>query len=32
MQGKTQKHWKHGIAKEKRACGPRVNLNFRRIV
>jgi len=32
MQGDTQKHWKHGIAKEKRACGPRVNLNFRRIV
>jgi len=32
MQGETQKHWKHGIAKEKRACGPRVNLNFRRIV
>lgn len=32
MQGETQQHWKHGIAKEKRACGPRVNLNFRRIV
>jgi alkylated DNA repair dioxygenase AlkB len=32
MQGETQTHWKHGIAKEKRTCGPRVNLNFRRIV
>jgi alkylated DNA repair dioxygenase AlkB len=32
MQGETQRHWKHGIAKEKRPCGPRINLNFRRIV
>jgi alkylated DNA repair dioxygenase AlkB len=32
MRGATQRHWKHGIAKERRACGARVNLTFRRIV
>lgn len=32
MKGDTQAHWKHGIEKEKRACGPRVNLTFRKIV
>ena len=32
MQGPTQHHWKHGINKETRPCGPRVNLTFRRIV
>ena len=32
MQGETQKHWKHGIEKEKSPCGPRINLTFRRIV
>jgi alkylated DNA repair dioxygenase AlkB len=32
MQGETQEHWKHGIEKENGPCGPRVNLNFRRIV
>lgn len=32
MQGETQRYWKHGIEKDKRACGPRINLNFRRIV
>ena len=32
MKGDTQKYWKHGIAKETRRCGPRVNLTFRRIV
>jgi len=31
MRGATQHHWKHGIAKERRPCGPRVNLTFRRI-
>src|SRR5262245_31652990 len=31
MKGETQQHWKHGIAKEARPCGPRVNLTFRRI-
>jgi alkylated DNA repair dioxygenase AlkB len=31
MKGETQRHWKHGIAKVKRSCGPRVNLTFRRI-
>ena len=32
MKGETQRHWKHGIAKETRRCGPRINLTFRRIV
>lgn len=31
MQGATQHHWKHGINKLTRPCGPRVNLTFRRI-
>jgi alkylated DNA repair dioxygenase AlkB len=31
MKGQTQRHWKHGIEKESRPCGPRVNLTFRRI-
>ena len=31
MKGDTQHHWKHGINKESKACGPRVNLTFRRI-
>jgi alkylated DNA repair dioxygenase AlkB len=31
MKGATQHYWKHGIEKEKRLCGPRVNLTFRRI-
>lgn len=31
MKGPTQQNWKHGINKESRACGPRVNLTFRRI-
>ncbi len=31
MKGETQKTWKHGIDKETRICGPRVNLTFRRI-
>ena len=32
MRGATQSHWKHGIAKERRPCGARVNLTFRRIL
>ena len=29
MRGPTQRHWKHGLHKLRRACGPRVNLTFR---
>jgi alkylated DNA repair dioxygenase AlkB len=29
MRGETQRHWKHGIRKLSRACGPRINLTFR---
>ena len=32
MKGETQHYWKHGIEKETRPCGPRVNLTFRRIL
>ena len=32
MQGDTQRNWKHGINKLQRACGPRVNLTFRKIL
>jgi alkylated DNA repair dioxygenase AlkB len=32
MQGDTQRHWRHGIPKESRPCGPRVNLTFRTII
>jgi len=28
MKGETQSYWRHGIAKEKFPCGPRVNLTF----
>jgi alkylated DNA repair dioxygenase AlkB len=31
MKGETQHYWKHGIEKETRPCGPRINLTFRRI-
>jgi alkylated DNA repair dioxygenase AlkB len=31
MKGETQHCWKHGIEKETRPCGPRINLTFRRI-
>jgi alkylated DNA repair dioxygenase AlkB len=31
MKGDTQRCWKHGIAKETRRCGARVNLTFRHI-
>lgn len=32
MRGATQQNWKHGIEKEARQCGPRVNLTFRQIL
>jgi alkylated DNA repair dioxygenase AlkB len=32
MRGDTQRHWKHGIEKRARPCGPRVNLTFRYIL
>ena len=32
MKGDTQRCWRHGIAKENRPCGPRVNLTFRQIL
>lgn len=32
MKGALQENWKHGIDKEAKECGPRVNLTFRRIV
>ncbi|MFK7974885.1 MAG: alpha-ketoglutarate-dependent dioxygenase AlkB [Halioglobus sp.] len=31
MSGATQQNWKHGIAKERATCGPRINLTFRKI-
>ena len=31
MKGRTQKNWRHGIDKETKPCGPRVNLTFRQI-
>jgi alkylated DNA repair dioxygenase AlkB len=31
MKGETQRYWKHGIEKETRPCGSRVNLTFRHI-
>jgi alkylated DNA repair dioxygenase AlkB len=31
MKGDTQRYWQHGIDKETRPCGPRINLTFRRI-
>jgi alkylated DNA repair dioxygenase AlkB len=32
MGGDTQRCWRHGIRKETRPCGPRLNLTFRRIM
>jgi alkylated DNA repair dioxygenase AlkB len=32
MRGDTQHCWRHGILKESRSCGPRVNLTFRKII
>ncbi|HEY8609045.1 MAG TPA: alpha-ketoglutarate-dependent dioxygenase AlkB [Noviherbaspirillum sp.] len=31
MRGSTQRCWQHAIMKEKRVCGPRINLTFRQI-
>ena len=31
MKGNTQRNYKHGIAKERKALGPRINLTFRTI-
>ena len=32
MRGQTQRHWRHGIAKSRQACGPRINLTFRKVI
>ncbi|MEE4191881.1 MAG: alpha-ketoglutarate-dependent dioxygenase AlkB [Halieaceae bacterium] len=32
MAGQTQRNWHHGMAKQARPCGPRVNLTFRKIL
>jgi len=32
MQGATQTNWKHGVPKQMKPCGPRINLTFRRIL
>ncbi len=32
MQGPTQRCWQHGVPKEKKPCGPRVNLTFRQML
>jgi alkylated DNA repair dioxygenase AlkB len=32
MRGDTQHCWRHGILKESRPCGPRINLTFRTII
>jgi alkylated DNA repair dioxygenase AlkB len=32
MAGSTQTNWRHGINKESRDCGPRINLTFRQIL
>jgi|HubBroStandDraft_6_1064221.scaffolds.fasta_scaffold902707_1 alkylated DNA repair dioxygenase AlkB len=32
MKGDTQHCWQHGILKERRSCGPRINLTFRQII
>ncbi|MCP3689739.1 MAG: alpha-ketoglutarate-dependent dioxygenase AlkB [Gammaproteobacteria bacterium] len=32
MRGQTQHYWRHGIRKQRRACGPRISLTFRKIV
>jgi alkylated DNA repair dioxygenase AlkB len=32
MKGATQANWLHGINKETRPCGPRINLTFRAII
>ena len=32
MLGPTQRHWRHGIRRTKKTCGPRLNLTFRRVL
>jgi alkylated DNA repair dioxygenase AlkB len=32
MAGATQHHWQHQVAKTRKACAPRLNLTFRRIL
>jgi alkylated DNA repair dioxygenase AlkB len=32
MLGDTQRNWKHGIAKLRQVCGPRINLTFRQVL
>jgi len=32
MRGATQRNWAHGIERETRPCGPRINLTFRNIL
>lgn len=32
MAGDTQRYWRHGIAKQKKPCGPRINLTFRQVL
>jgi len=32
MKGSTQSYWKHGISKQKKVCGSRLNLTFRSII
>ena len=32
MEGSTQHHWKHQIAKTAREVGPRINLTFRKVI
>jgi alkylated DNA repair dioxygenase AlkB len=32
MKGNTQTYWRHGIAKERHPCGPRINLTFRNVL
>lgn len=32
MAGSTQRCWQHAIEKERRTCGPRINLTFRTVV
>ena len=32
MRGNTQRHWRHGINRERKPCGHRLNLTFRTII
>ncbi len=32
MKGDTQRYWKHGLPKQTKPCGPRINLTFRRVL